>query len=143
MVVIGGTSGICRLLAEGYAARGRPVVISGRDLERTTAVAAEIPGPGTVTACALDLSRPEEIAPALADVGTVDRIVIGAVDRDENTVAGYDIARAIRLVTLKLVGYTEVVHTLLPRHRPRGRRSSCSAASRWTARTRAPRRSRP
>ena len=29
-----------------------------------------------------------------------------------NTVADYDIAKAIRLVTLKLVGYTEVVHTL-------------------------------
>ena len=27
----------------------------------------------------------------------------------------YDIARAIRLVTLKLVGYTEVVHALAPR----------------------------
>ena len=108
--MIGGTSGICRLLAEGYAARGRTVVISGRDLERTAAVAAAIPGPGTVTECALDLSRPEEIAAALADVG--------AVDRDENTVADYDIARAIRLVTLKLVGYTEVVHTLLPRLDP-------------------------
>ena len=41
--------------------------------------------------------------------------MIGAVDRDENTVADYDVASAIRLVTLKLVGYTEVVHTLLPR----------------------------
>ena len=27
----------------------------------------------------------------------------------------YDLASAMRLVTLKLVGYTEVVHTLLPR----------------------------
>ncbi len=27
----------------------------------------------------------------------------------------YDVARALRLVTLKLVGYTEVIHALLPR----------------------------
>ena len=33
----------------------------------------------------------------------------------QNTVADYDIARAIRLVTLKLVGYTEVVHALRDR----------------------------
>ena len=116
--MIGGTSGICRLLAEGYAARGRTVVISGRDLERTAAVAAAMPGPGTVTACALDLARPDEIAAALAGVGPVDRVVIGAVDRDENAVAAYDVERAIRLVTLKLVGYTEVVHTLVPRLGP-------------------------
>lgn len=115
MVIIGGTSGICRRLAEVYAARGRTVVISGRDLERTASVAASIPGPGPVDACALDLSAPDEIAGRLADIGPVGRLVIGAVDRDENTVAGYDVARAIRLVTLKLVGYTEVVHALLPR----------------------------
>ena len=38
-----------------------------------------------------------------------------AIDRDQNTVAEYDLGRALRLVTLKLVGYTEVVHALLPR----------------------------
>jgi NAD(P)-dependent dehydrogenase (short-subunit alcohol dehydrogenase family) len=30
-------------------------------------------------------------------------------------VKDYDIAAALRLITLKLVGYTEVIHTLLPR----------------------------
>ena len=52
---------------------------------------------------------------ALAGVGPVRRLVLVAIERDENTVADYDIDRAIRLVTLKLVGYTEVVHTLLDR----------------------------
>src|SRR5262249_12785475 len=33
---------------------------------------------------------------------------------DENTVREYDVARARRLVTLKLVGYTETVHALAP-----------------------------
>ncbi len=41
--------------------------------------------------------------------------MLAAIDRDQNTVADYDIVRAIRLVTLKLVGYTEVVHTLRSR----------------------------
>jgi NAD(P)-dependent dehydrogenase (short-subunit alcohol dehydrogenase family) len=34
-----------------------------------------------------------------------------------NKVSEYDIDGALRLVTLKLVGYTEVIHTLMPRLR--------------------------
>jgi NAD(P)-dependent dehydrogenase (short-subunit alcohol dehydrogenase family) len=118
IVIIGGTAGICLRLAETYAARGRTVVISGRDLERASAVAAAIPGPGEVRACAIDLASPTDISAALADVGAVERLVLGAVERDANSIADYDVARAIRLVTLKLVGYTEVVHALVPRLTP-------------------------
>jgi NAD(P)-dependent dehydrogenase (short-subunit alcohol dehydrogenase family) len=114
VVIVGGTSGICLRLAETYAARGRPVVITGRELERASAVAAGIDG-GQVGACAVDLTKPAEVAACFADVGPVSRLVLGAVERDENSVATYDITRALKLVTLKLVGYTEVIHTLLPR----------------------------
>ena len=41
--------------------------------------------------------------------------MLAAIERDQNSVREYDIQRAIRLVTLKLVGYTEVVHALAPR----------------------------
>src|SRR6202034_3125375 len=41
-------------------------------------------------------------------------VVLAAIERDANTVRDYDVARAIRLATLKLVGYTEVLHTLCP-----------------------------
>ena len=50
--------------------------------------------------------------------GTVDRLALAALDRDLNSVADYDVAKAIRLVTLKLVGYTETVHALLGRLTP-------------------------
>jgi NAD(P)-dependent dehydrogenase (short-subunit alcohol dehydrogenase family) len=115
VVIVGGTAGICLRLAEAYAARGREVVISGRDLERATAVAEAIPGPGTARAVAFDLATPSEIAGACEGIGAVDRLVLGAIERDENSVTEYDLARATRLVTLKLVGYTEVVHTLASR----------------------------
>jgi len=118
VVIVGGTSGICLRLAEVYAARGRDVVITGRDLERTIAAAAAISGPGSVQACAVDLAAPTDVAGCLSGIGAVARLVIGAVDRDENSVADYDVARAVKLVTLKLVGYTEVVHQLLPRLAP-------------------------
>ncbi len=112
-VVIGGTSGLGRAVAEHYAAGGRKVVISGRDGSRTASVADEI-GNGT-SAVSFDLAEPKSIAPALADIGSVDQLVIAAIDRDLNTVADYDIEGAIRLTVLKLVGYTEVVHTLASR----------------------------
>ena len=41
--------------------------------------------------------------------------MIAAIERDENRVREYDVAGAIRLATLKLVGYAEVVHVLVDR----------------------------
>jgi NAD(P)-dependent dehydrogenase (short-subunit alcohol dehydrogenase family) len=55
------------------------------------------------------------VAGALASVGEVDRLVVSAIERDQNSVADYDVDRATRLAVLKLVGYTEVIHALLPR----------------------------
>lgn len=124
VVVVGGTAGIGRAIAGHYARAGHPVTISGRYPERAAAVAAELAtGPaggtgGRVRGLAVDLSRPDGIAAALAEVGPVSRVVLSAIDRDQNTVAGYDLDAARYLVTLKLLGYTEVVHALLPRFVP-------------------------
>lgn len=113
VVIVGGTSGIGLGLARAYANRGEHVVITGRDAERCDGIAAGISA--TVGTCALDLAEPERIAESLEAVGAVDRLVLAAIERDQNTVADYDLARATRLVTLKLVGYTEVVHALSSR----------------------------
>lgn len=113
VLVVGGTAGLGLEIARHYAGRGRRVVISGRDPDRSAVVAKELGE--QVSAVAFDLAEPRSIAPALADVGAVDRLALVAIDRDENRVRDYDIDRAIRLVTLKLVGYTETVHALTPR----------------------------
>ncbi|MEY9997615.1 NAD(P)-dependent dehydrogenase (short-subunit alcohol dehydrogenase family) [Streptomyces sp. V4I8] len=112
VLVVGGTSGIGREFARTRARQGDEVVVTGRDAHRAGTVAKEI---GAAQGLALDLSRPAGIAAALAGVGRVDHLVIAGVSRDENRVADYDIEAALRLVTLKLVGYTEVVHALGPR----------------------------
>jgi NAD(P)-dependent dehydrogenase (short-subunit alcohol dehydrogenase family) len=113
VVVIGGNRGIGREIAKHYADAGHEVVVSCTDADRATAAAADIGG--TTTGVALDLTRPHEIASALAAVGPVRHLVIVAIDRDDNRVREYDVDRALRLVTLKLVGYTEVIHSLLDR----------------------------
>jgi NAD(P)-dependent dehydrogenase (short-subunit alcohol dehydrogenase family) len=113
VLVVGGTSGIGREIARYFAERGDEVVLTGREAHRAETVAKEVGG--TARGFAFDLARPAEIGGALAGVERVDHLVLAAIERDLNSVAEYDIERAVRLVTLKLVGYTEVVHALLPR----------------------------
>jgi NAD(P)-dependent dehydrogenase (short-subunit alcohol dehydrogenase family) len=113
VLIVGGTAGIGRELATHYAGRGHSVVLTGRDATTAAKVAAEVGG-GT-QGLAVDLSVPQAIAGNLAGLGPVDHVVLAAIDRDANHVRSYDIAAAVHLVTLKLVGYTEVVHTLADR----------------------------
>ncbi|MCV0396615.1 MAG: SDR family oxidoreductase [Rhizobiaceae bacterium] len=111
-IIIGGTQGIGRDIARQMAERGDRVIITGRDRAGAEKVAAEL-GHG-VEARAVDLSKPHDIAAALADVPTLRHVVITAILRDANSVRDYDVDRALNLVTLKLVGYTEAIHALLP-----------------------------
>jgi NAD(P)-dependent dehydrogenase (short-subunit alcohol dehydrogenase family) len=113
VVIVGGTSGIGRQLAKVLADRGEDVVISGRDATRAQAVAKEIGG--RTRGIAMDISQPKQIAGCLESIGQVKYLVLAAIERDDNTVKNYNIDNAIRLVTLKLVGYTEVIHALVPR----------------------------
>ncbi|MFD9947494.1 SDR family NAD(P)-dependent oxidoreductase [Nonomuraea sp. NPDC059023] len=113
VVVIGGTSGIGRHAAESFAARGCEVVITGRTEHRAKEIAGQIGS--QARGLALDLTVPEQIAPALGSVRRVDRLVLAALERDHNTVREYRPADAARMLTMKLVGYTVVVHALVSR----------------------------
>lgn len=116
IVIVGGTSGIGLELARDVIDRGDRVVITGRDADRAADVAGSLGD--RAGSLALDISEPETIAGQLAPLGGVQGLVLAAIERDANTVREYDIARARRLVTLKLIGYTEVVHALLDRLAP-------------------------
>lgn len=113
VVVVGGTVGLGRELAQAYVDEGREVVVTGRDQGRAESAASEIGG--SARGIGFDLAEPHAIAAALAEVGPVEHLVLAAIERDVNKVQEYDIDGALRLVTLKLVGYTQVIHTLLPR----------------------------
>jgi NAD(P)-dependent dehydrogenase (short-subunit alcohol dehydrogenase family) len=113
IAIVGGTSGLGLELARHCADRGREVVITGRDADRAKEIAAGIGG--KTTGLGFDLARPEEIAVALAGAESIDSLVLTAIERDQNSIAAFDIAAARHLVTLKLVGYLTVVHALRPR----------------------------
>jgi NAD(P)-dependent dehydrogenase (short-subunit alcohol dehydrogenase family) len=123
VVVIGGTAGLGREIAEHYLRQGRDVVLSGRDPARAAEVAKELGGGelgGTARGVGLDLARPHDVAAVLSDVDSVDHLVLAAIERDSNSTVDYGIDKAVRLVTLKLVGYTAVVSALCRRIAPTG-----------------------
>lgn len=113
VVVVGGTQGLGLEVARHYADQGREVVLSGRERQRADAVAADLGG--KARGIALDLAEPDQLAERLAGVEQVGHLVLAAIERDENRVRSFDLEGATRLATLKLIGYTEVVHQLAPR----------------------------
>ncbi len=113
VVVVGGTRAIGLEIARHYAAAGSPVVITGRSQDSVDAGLADLPA--GVEGVVFDLADPLAIDAALAGVGPVRRLVLVAIDRDANSIADYSIERAIRLVTLKLVGFTQAVVSLRER----------------------------
>ena len=116
VLIVGGTQGLGRELAQAYADDGHEVLVTGREQARAETAAAEIGG--STRGLGFDLANPHAIADRLADVGEVDYLVLAAIERDTNKVGEYDIESALRLVTLKLVGYTAVIHALGSRLRP-------------------------
>ncbi len=116
VVVVGGTRSIGLEIVRHYASRGFEVVLTGVTPSNVESAVSETGGlGGSVRGLTFDLAEPHTISPALADIGPVRYLALVSLERDDNAVRDYSIDRAIRLVTLKLVGFTEVVHALLPR----------------------------
>jgi NAD(P)-dependent dehydrogenase (short-subunit alcohol dehydrogenase family) len=115
-IVVGGSNGIGRLIAQRHADRGDTVVITSRDESRARQVAAEIGG--STSGLAIDLASPGTIAHSLASVTEVDHLVITATQQTPNTLAEFHVANAVEAVTIKLVGYTETVRVLRDRFTP-------------------------
>src|SRR4029079_189821 len=112
-IIVGGTRVLGKHLAAAWLARGDAVTVTGRTKSGAEAAAAEL-GKGA-TGVGLDLADPHSIVAALRSVPKVRYVVIAAIDRDANTVRDYDIEKAMALTTMKLVGYTAVLHALVPK----------------------------
>lgn len=113
VLVIGGTGGLGKAIAQHLLEQGSSVLVAGRDLGRAEAVATELGGDSG--GAAVDLGRPDTIADALAGVPALDGLVITAIHQAFNTVANFSIEDAVRAATVKLVGYTETVRALQDR----------------------------
>ncbi|WP_421872621.1 SDR family oxidoreductase [Pararhizobium sp.] len=121
-LVLGGSKGLGRGIAEALAAEGVIVALTGRDQERTAASAREIGH----SACglALDLSNPDSIDPFLArlraDFGDIDILVLNGGGPPPSLAAQIDPAfwRA-QFDTMVLAGM-RITDRLLPAMRQNG-----------------------
>ncbi|HEY3872185.1 MAG TPA: SDR family oxidoreductase [Actinocrinis sp.] len=112
----GGSEGMGGMIAQRFADRGDEVIVTSRERARAQAAAERIGG--KTRGVAVDLSRPKTIASSLDSVGTVDNVVITAMESVPLTLAQLDLDAAIRAVTIKLVGYAEAVRFLHDRLGP-------------------------
>lgn len=115
VVIAGATNELGKSIARHYVDRGHRVVVSSREMARAKALADELGGESVPVE--FDLAEPRSIAPALSGVDDVLHLVLMGLYRDENKVREYNIDEAMKLVTLKLVGYTECVHVLCSKMR--------------------------
>ena len=138
VLVVGGTQGLGRELAQSYADAGRDVIVTGRDQSRADAAAEEIGG--STRGIGFDLAEPHAIAGHLADVGDVDHLVLAAIERDVNNVHEYDIAAALQVGHAQARSATRRWSTHCCRGFTRAPASSSSAGSRATGRILARRR---
>jgi len=115
VVIAGATNEIGKSIARHYVENGNRVVVSSREMARAEALAKELGGESVPVA--FDMAEPHSIASALANVDDVVHLVLMGLYRDDNKVREYNIDEAIKLATLKLVGYTECIHALHSRMR--------------------------
>jgi NAD(P)-dependent dehydrogenase (short-subunit alcohol dehydrogenase family) len=115
IVVIGGTSGIGLSLARAAHALGCKLTIGGRGAKRVSEIATSI-GPG-VTGLHVELDDPASIR-ALTDGPVIDHLVLVPIDQLATSVKNFDVSAANKAVHVKLTGYIELVHTVLPRLKP-------------------------
>jgi NAD(P)-dependent dehydrogenase (short-subunit alcohol dehydrogenase family) len=113
MVVVGGTSGIGLPLAQAAHALGCTLTVAGRGAERAAAIAKSIGS--NVVGRHLDLEDRESIRAALAEGPPIDHLVLVAIDPLATSVKTFDVAAANKALHVKLTGYLEVAHTVLPR----------------------------
>jgi NAD(P)-dependent dehydrogenase (short-subunit alcohol dehydrogenase family) len=76
ILIVGGTSGMGRAVADLAAARGDIAIVAGRSKEKAEKVASEIGG--SARGVAIDLTSQESIEAAQAEIGRIDHLVLSA-----------------------------------------------------------------
>lgn len=120
-LVTGGSRGIGRAVALALAARGRDLVICGRDPDSLGAAAEAIRAEGaTCETVEADVSRPEDITRLVEATGAVDVLVNNAVTSTSAPFNQLTDDEFRYHIDVKLMAYIHIARALLPGMAERG-----------------------
>ncbi len=113
VLIIGGTSGMGRAVADLAAARGDVAIVAGRSQKRVDRVAGEIGG--TARGVVIDLTDEHSIKDAVESVGAVDHLVLAAAALTYAPFAELSIDDAKAVFENKFWGYYRAVSIIAPK----------------------------
>jgi NAD(P)-dependent dehydrogenase (short-subunit alcohol dehydrogenase family) len=117
-VIVGGTSGMGRAVAEVAHANGAQVLVVGRDADKAERVAGEIGDRAQGVAC--DLTDPEAIKGLGSTLEHVDHLVLSSAALVYAPFAEMSVDEARKVMDGKFWGYFQTVQTLAPKMPPAG-----------------------
>lgn len=118
IVIIGGSSGIGRAVAEAALSRGARVTITSRSAERAERVAAEIGGGAAGAAC--DLGDEASVAALFAGIDAVDHVYVAGGSTTLGPLGDDPLAEQLRDFDTRIRGSLAAVRAALPKLREGG-----------------------
>lgn len=112
VLIVGGTSGMGRAVADLVAARGDVAIVAGRSQERVDRVAKEIGG--TARGVVMDLTDESSIKQAVETVGSIDHLVLAAAALIYAPFAELSLDDAKAVFENKFWGYYRAVSIVAP-----------------------------
>ncbi|MCT8161878.1 SDR family NAD(P)-dependent oxidoreductase [Pseudoruegeria sp. SHC-113] len=109
--IVGASEGLGRALAEALVAEGASLVLSARNAERLTALAAEL---GDAAALPMDVTDAASVEAACAAAGEVDAIIYCAGAYDPMNGRAFDLQKAEQIMEVNYNGALRTVHGILP-----------------------------
>jgi NAD(P)-dependent dehydrogenase (short-subunit alcohol dehydrogenase family) len=113
VLVVGGTSGMGRAVADLLTARGDAAIVAGRSQERVDSVVSALGG--GARGVTIDLTDAASIATAAEEIGHVDHLVLSAASLTYAPFADLDIEDAQAVFDNKFWGYYRIVKEFAPR----------------------------
>jgi NAD(P)-dependent dehydrogenase (short-subunit alcohol dehydrogenase family) len=103
VVVVGGSSGIGRGVAEALVERNADVVLVGRSREKLENTSGALGGPPHVRIIAADASREEDVARMFVEVGSFDHLVVTGGVGTSTPIASMNLNEARAIIENKLI----------------------------------------
>jgi NADP-dependent 3-hydroxy acid dehydrogenase YdfG len=110
--IVGASEGLGRALAMKLSKTGCEVIVSARSADRLEALVAELPGRARAVAC--DVSDPESVRNAAAEVGEIDGMIYLAGLYWPMKATEWDADKVATMVDVNLTGAARVIGEVLP-----------------------------